>query len=338
MSPSTLHTMPAAGTEPASSNGVATASTRLEYEVVDVFTAHAFAGNPLAVVYGGDDLTTQQMLAMATEFNLSETAFPVALTAVDRSAGADYRLRIFTPGGEIPFAGHPTLGSAWALHQRGAVAAGGVVQACAAGLIRVRLPSEPDGPVELSAAPRDAARQLSEVDIADVVPLVALDAEDVAGPAYIAGCGLTWLYLQVSPEAVARARPSSVRLSEVGLDQTGLTDPMDGIDVFALDPASPDATGALSISSRVFVPGFGIPEDPATGSAAVGLGLALVAAGHARPDGETWYRIEQGVQMGRPSLLVGRVDATAGVATRAHVCGHVVPVAAGTIAVPPQRH
>jgi trans-2,3-dihydro-3-hydroxyanthranilate isomerase len=300
-----------------------------------VFTFRPFAGNPLAVVYGGDDLTTEQMLALASEFNLSETVFPVALTAADRAAGADYRVRILTPGGEIPFAGHPTLGSAWALRQRGDIPAGDVVQACGAGLIPVALPPEHDGPVELSALPRDAARRLSEAEVAMVVPLVGLDVEDVAGPAYVAGCGLTWLYLQVSPEAVVRARPSSARLVEVGLDQSGLSDPLDGIDVFALDPRSPDADGNLDVLSRVFVPGLGIAEDPATGSAAVGLGLTLVAAGHARPDGETWYRIAQGVEMGRPSLLTGRVDANAGLATCAYVSGHVVAVAAGTIAVPP---
>jgi trans-2,3-dihydro-3-hydroxyanthranilate isomerase len=308
---------------------------RLSYEVVDVFTARAFAGNPLAVVYGGDDLSGEQMLALATEFNLSETTFPVALTSADRAAGASYRLRIFTPGGEIPFAGHPTLGSAWALHQRGEIAAGHVVQSCGAGMIGVRVPDDRGDPLELSAVPRDKARELSSAELSAVVPLVGLTVDDVAGPGYVAGCGLTWLYLRVQPEAVARSRPSSVRLAEVALDQTGLTDPLDGIDVYALDPRWPDRDGELHVFSRVFVPGLGIPEDPATGSAAVGLGLALVAAGLAAPEGETRYRIEQGVEMGRPSLLNGRVEASAAVATRAFVSGHVVAVAAGTIAVPP---
>jgi trans-2,3-dihydro-3-hydroxyanthranilate isomerase len=308
---------------------------RLRYDVVDVFTARAFAGNPLAVVYGADDLSGDQMLALATEFNLSETTFPVALTDADRAAGADYRLRIFTPGGEIPFAGHPTLGSAWALRERGDVAAGDVVQACGAGLIEVRLPADPPEPVELSALPRDLARELSAAEMAAVAPLVGLSVDDLVGPGYVAGCGLTWVYVQVRPDALVRSRPSSVRLSEVALDQTGLTDPLDGIDVFAVDPHSPDPDGTLHVYSRVFVPGLGIAEDPATGSAAVGLGLVLVAAGLAAPDGATSYRIEQGVEMGRPSLLAGRVDAVAGLATKAYVGGCVVPVASGTITVPP---
>ncbi|MBA2560722.1 MAG: PhzF family phenazine biosynthesis protein [Propionibacteriales bacterium] len=308
---------------------------RLGYEVVDVFTARAFAGNPLAVVYGADRLSSEQMLSLATEFNLSETAFPLALTPADREAGADYRVRIFTPGGEVPFAGHPTLGTAWALRARGDIGGGDVTQACGAGLIAVHLPSDHTRPVALSAVARDAARELTPTEVADVVPLVGLTVDDVAGPAHVAGCGLTWLYLRVSPEAVSRARPSSTRLCEVSLNQSALTDPLDGIDVYAV-AARPAAAGDdLQVFSRVFVPGLGIPEDPATGSAAVGLGLALVAAGLAAADGQTSYRIEQGVEMGRPSLLIGRVEASNGLGRRAHVAGRVVPIATGTIAVPP---
>jgi trans-2,3-dihydro-3-hydroxyanthranilate isomerase len=308
---------------------------RLSYDVVDVFTARAFAGNPLAVVYGAEDLTGGQMLALATEFNLSETTFPVPLTGADRAAGADYRLRIFTPGGEIPFAGHPTIGSAWALRARGDLAALTVMQACGAGLIAVRLGSDPADTVELSASPRDPARMLSAAEVEAVTPLVGLSVEHVAGPAYVAGCGLTWLFLRVGASALARAVPSSTRLADVALDQSGLRDPIDGIDVYALAPAGPRGDDGLQIFSRVFVPGFGIAEDPATGSAAVGLGLALVAAGLAAPEGQTSYRIEQGIEMGRPSLLAARVEASHGVATRAYVAGQVVPIASGTIAVPP---
>jgi trans-2,3-dihydro-3-hydroxyanthranilate isomerase len=312
------------------------AQQRLAYDVVDVFTDRAFAGNPLAVVYGAEDLRGEQMLALAMEFNLSETTFPMPLTDADRAAGADYGLRIFTPGGEIPFAGHPTVGSAWALRARGDIAGIDVTQACGAGFIGVRLSTDPAGPVELSAVARDHAQALSPAEVEAVVPLVGLSPDDVAGPAYLAGCGLSWLYLRVHPEAVPRARPSGVRLADVAVDQSGLQDPMDGIDVYALAPdPAPSGDAGLHIVSRVFVPGLGIAEDPATGSAAVGLGLALVAAGLAAPEGSTSYRIGQGVEMGRPSLLNARVDAEDGIATRAYVAGQVVPVASGRIAVPP---
>ena len=327
--------MPADDLQTAPPDRVRPDGERLNYDVVDVFTDRAFAGNPLAVVYGAEALTGEQMLALASEFNLSETTFPVPLTPADRAAGADYRVRIFTPGGEIPFAGHPTIGTAWALQSRGELAGQAVTQACGAGLISVRLGSGPSDLVELSAAPSDHARMLTDSEVEAVVPLVGLSVDDVAGPAHLAGCGLTWLFLRVDPEALPRARPSSTRLADVALDQSGLKDPMDGIDVYALEPAGLRGDDRLHIFSRVFVPGFGIAEDPATGSAAVGLGLALTAAGVAAPEGETSYLIEQGVEMGRPSLLAARVEASRGVATRAHVAGQVVPIASGTIAVPP---
>lgn len=304
----------------------------LDYAVVDVFTGTAFAGNPLAVVFGADGLSTAQLQRIAAEFNLSEVTFPVALTAADRDAGADYRLRIFTPTAEIPFAGHPTLGTAWVLRDLGRLEAGERVQACGAGLIGVRIDLDPGGPVELSAVPRDHAHQVSDAEAAELAALAGLAPEDVVGPAYLAGCGLSWAYLEVSPAAVERARPSGRRFDEALVDVSMLLDPIDGVDVFALSRSTTD--GALEVSSRVFVPGYGIPEDPATGSAAAGLGLSLVAAGHAGPDGETAYRVTQGVAMGRPSALRGRVEASGGAATRVHVSGQVVPVARGRIRVP----
>jgi trans-2,3-dihydro-3-hydroxyanthranilate isomerase len=311
----------------------ATVARRLEYDVVDVFTDRAFAGNPLAVVYGTDGLSGEQLAALANEFHLSETAFPISLTSADREAGADYRVRIFTPDVEIPFAGHPTLGAAWALRRRGSLVDGDVVQACGAGLIDVHVPSEGNEPIELGASPRDPARALTAAEVAAVVPLVGLSVEDVVGSAHLAGCGLTWLYLPVRPDTVPRSQAGSVKLSQVAVDAGGLLDPLDGIDVYAVvSPGS--GSDEVQISSRVFIPGFGIPEDPATGSAAAGLGLVLVATGVAAPDGQTTYRVEQGRELGRPSVLGGRVQAAGGTATRVHVAGHVVHVASGTIATP----
>ena len=305
----------------------------LDYVVVDVFTSSAFAGNPLAVVFGAEGLSDDQLAAIAVEFNLSETTFPVPLTPADAAAGADYRLRIFTPAGEIPFAGHPTLGTAWVLRERGLVPPGSRLQACGAGLIGVALPNDRDAPVELSAPARDAARRLSDAEVLEVCGLVGLDPDDVAGPAYVAGCGLSWLYLRVAPQAVSRARPGARRVDEAVVDRTGLADPLEGVDVYAVESGS-SAGEPLLVSSRVFLPGFGIPEDPATGSAAVGLGLALVAAGLAAPDGPTSYEITQGVDMGRPSRLSGRVEAADGIGVRSSVAGQVVEVAAGRIRVP----
>src|SRR3954454_15038776 len=105
--------------------------TTLRYEVVDVFTDRPFAGNPLAVVYDADELAADQMQALAREFHLSETVFVLA----PRAAAATYRVRIFTPSAELPFAGHPSVGAAVTLLRAGRVAAGTVVQECGAGLL-----------------------------------------------------------------------------------------------------------------------------------------------------------------------------------------------------------
>jgi trans-2,3-dihydro-3-hydroxyanthranilate isomerase len=302
----------------------------LEYEIVDVFAGAAFAGNPLAVVYGADALDPSQMQSLAREFNLSETTFPVPATDDDEAAGADYRVRIFTPATEIPFAGHPTLGTAWALARRGDIGSGDRAQACGAGLIGLRIPVDGAEPVELSASPSDHARRLGADEAVELADLVSLGPSDIAGAAYAAGCGLTWTYLPIVEGALPRARAVGRALSETSIDLSDLRDPVDGIDVFVAAAGS----SGVSVRSRCFVPGFGIPEDPATGSAAAGLGLVLVAAGLAAPDGETPFEIEQGVDMGRPSALYGRVEASGGSATRVHIAGRVAPIARGTIRIP----
>jgi trans-2,3-dihydro-3-hydroxyanthranilate isomerase len=316
---------------------------QLSYDVVDVFTERAYAGNPLAVVYGAEGLQTSSLQSIAREFNLSETTFPLPLSAADREAGADYRLRIFTPGGEIPFAGHPTLGTAWALRAKGVMEPGKRIQSCPAGLIEVDVPEEPTDAVELQAAPRDLSAPLSQPSIAALLSSVGLEASDVVAPVYAAGCGLSFLHVPVQPDAVGRARASGVPLAELPVEVTGVSDPLDGVNVFALDgdgdaPSSgapaQGADGLLHVHARVFVPGLSVPEDPATGSAAVGLGVALAALGLADADGQTAYRIRQGAEMGRPSVLHGRVETRGGEAVKCSVAGNVVPVATGSLTPP----
>lgn len=297
----------------------------LSFDVVDVFTDRPFAGNQLAVVHGAGDLTTAQCLALAQEFGYSETTFPVP------RGEEEYVTRIFTPGGEIPFAGHPTLGTAWVLRSRGELGADSVVQHCGAGEIGVRF--LPQGDVELSAVPHDLAGPLDDALVAALLEDVGLSLSDVAGPAWLAGTGLTFVHLAVTEDAVGRARPSLTPLSEYAdrLAAVGATvDPVEGLNLHHVAGDDPE----LSVRSRVFVPGLDVAEDPATGSAAAGLGLALVAAGRLPEGGR--YTITQGVEMGRPSTLVGRVDVVSGSVERVHVAGGVQPVASGMIATPPR--
>jgi len=300
----------------------------LEYDVVDVFTDRPFAGNQLAVVHGAEELDTGQCLALAREFGYSETTFPS--TAAGAGAG-EYATRIFTPAGEIPFAGHPTLGTAWVLRSRGSLAGEEVAQLCGAGRVDVRF--HEGGRVELSATPRDVVGPLDDEVVGSLLADVGLSTSDLTGPVYAAGCGLTFVHLPVVAAAVSRATISNRPLSEYAdrlAAQGETSDPVEGINVAAVGGSAP----SLRVSSRVFVPGLSVPEDPATGSAAAGLGVALVAAGVLPAGGD--YVVTQGVEMGRPSTLYGRVEGDDGVAVRCHVAGHVQPVARGEIAVPPR--
>jgi len=238
-----------------------------------------------------------------------------------------YAVRIFTPGGEIPFAGHPTLGTAWVLRQHGRLSAGTVVQHCGAGDIEVQVPEEPGGQVRLRATPRDLSDPLDGEALAAAV---GLSRDDVAGEARVAGCGLSWVHLPVRMEALARCRPGS---GVESLLQRSEGDPVAGVNVYAVDGGAGPADGeTMAVRSRVFCPDVGVAEDPATGSAAVGLGIVLAAVG-LLPDGGD-YTIRQGVEMGRPSTLFAHVHAERGRASGCEVGGGVVSAAAGTIAVP----
>jgi trans-2,3-dihydro-3-hydroxyanthranilate isomerase len=296
------------------------------FVTLDVFTGEALAGNPLAVVLDSDGLDTAAMQAIAKEFNLSETTFPSVPSDGGAADGDAYDVRIFTPGGEIPFAGHPTLGTAWVLRQHGRIASGAVMQRCGVGDIAVEVPEDATGRLRLSAEPRDLVGPL---DAAAFAKTVGLSAEQVRGDVLAAGCGLTWVHLPVTAEVLEHCRGEAgleSALAQVPDGQPGL-DPVAGVNVYAVEDGSD-----VRVRSRVFCPDVGVVEDPATGSAAVGLGIALVARG-ALPRGGA-YTIRQGVEMGRPSTLYGRVDVADGRAVRCQVAGGVVSVASGTIAVP----
>lgn len=297
----------------------------LPYDIVDVFAERPFAGNQLAVVHGADDLNTAQRLAIAREFNFSETTFPSS--SVD---GGEYATRIFTPGGEIPFAGHPTLGTAWVLRSRGLLPPGNqVTQVCGAGRIGVRF--GPGDLVELSATPRDLFGPFDDELAGSLLRDVGLSSSDLAGPVWAGGCGLNFTHIPVVEGALAGARVSSRPLHQYDerFAVFGSHEPVDGVNVVEVT----GDTAELTVRARVFVPGLSVAEDPATGSAAAGLGLALVASGRLAEGGT--YEITQGVEMGRPSRLSGRVEASGGVATVCHVAGQVHPVGRGEIAVPP---
>jgi trans-2,3-dihydro-3-hydroxyanthranilate isomerase len=283
----------------------------LSYDIVDVFTDRPFAGNPLAVVFGADGLAAEQMQAIAREFNLSETVFVLPPTQPD----ATYRARIFTPAVELPFAGHPSVGCAVAQMWRGAFGAGQVVQECGAGLLPIRV--HEDARATLTGGTPTVGQEL------DPRPLLAatgLSDLDFAGPApRPAGCGLEFAYLSVRADAVARAATAPAVLRAHDIDQ---------VSVVSWDAQTRTA------HARVFVPELGVAEDPATGAAALGLGVWLVASGLLPADGESSYTVRQGAELLRPSTLECTVSASGGRAVTATVTGGVVPVARGEIATP----
>lgn len=281
----------------------------LRYDVVDVFTDRPYAGNPLAVVHGGLDLSTAQMQAIAAEFHLSETVFPLPPTG-----DADYRVRIFTPGRELPFAGHPSVGAAWVLARDGLISTGEVVQECGAGLLPVRVD---EYGAQVTGGASEVGPALDGAALAAAVGLSPADVVD-AVPAGVAGAGVPYAFLVVAPDAVARAEPDPAAVR-------ALTEGLVGLTVVSVDVA------ASAAHLRMFAPDVGVTEDPATGSAAVALAVFLVDRGVLAADGQTGFTVAQGAEMGRPSTLGVLVHADAGVAVRTSVWGTVTAVARGEL-------
>lgn len=220
------------------------------FKQVDVFTDVPFMGNPVAVVLDGNGLSTAQMQAVAAWTNLSETTFvcePV-------QAGADYRLRIFTPKSEIPFAGHPTLGSAWALLQSGLKpkTAGRLMQECGKGLVAVRIVGES----LFFELPEPGFASPGEAHLAKVAAALGVTADEIVLGSII-DVGPIWLTLQLrSAEEVTALKPDMALLAALG---NGL---WTGISVFG----TYEARSAPAIEVRSFAPGVGVPEDPVCGS------------------------------------------------------------------------
>ena len=284
-----------------------TAERTLAYEVVDVFTDRAFAGNPLAVVLDADDLSTEQLQSIAREFNLSETSFPMAADV----EGASYRLRIFTPAQELPFAGHPSVGAADVMLRLGRIPAGRIVQSCGAGLLPLEV-----GPDSVTLTGGEATWS-DPIEAAGLLHAVGLTAADLDGVPRRVGCGIDFTFLPVRADALARIDVDLRAVAAFG----GA-----GVSVFCWD--------GKAARARVFAAGAGVPEDPATGSAGVALGGYLVVSGLVGGDGTTPYEIQQGVEMGRPSLLHCTVTARSGKPVETTVSGSTVPVARGEIRVP----
>jgi trans-2,3-dihydro-3-hydroxyanthranilate isomerase len=298
---------------------------KLHFVTVDVFTGTQFAGNPLGVVLNAEGLSGGRMQAIAAEFNLAETTF--VLPPKDPANTAE--VRIFTPRYEMPFAGHPNVGTAFALARAGqsygrAVDGSSVTFEEKAGLVPIAIHREGatvTGARLASPQRLSVGAEIPSELIASACSLSVNDIETQNHRPCIASCGAPFILAEVKgraklAEATAR---SDVFMREVSKQ------PVTSIFIYTRV-----AEDGLDIRARMFAPHHGIPEDPATGSANVAL-IGLLAHLHAARDLRLSKTIAQGVEMGRPSLLKAEAEKKDGVVTATHIGGTCVPMMSGTI-------
>lgn len=301
---------------------------RLRFLQYDVFTREPFGGNQLAVFLEGDTLSDEKMQTIAREMNYSETTF--ILPPSDPKALC--RVRIFTPAAELPFAGHPVIGTTFALAQAGMIHAdeSPVTLQLGAGLVPVELLYE-DQQVSFVWMHQPIPRfEIWQGDAARLASALGLSTEDFDTdlPIERAIIGVNHVLVPIRTlDAIRRARPQPDLLEALNLPEHH-----PGCFLFTLDPV---ASGA-DIHARMFAPAMGIAEDPATGSAAGPLGVYLLRHGRLTPDetGQTRARLEQGVGMGRPSLLDIAISGSASHIEDVRVGGSSVLVIEGELLLP----
>lgn len=283
--------------------------TGLPFRQVDVFTAVPFKGNPVAVVLDGDSLSTARMQAIANWTNLSETTFVCAPT----HAQADYRLRIFTPRSELPFAGHPTIGSAHAVLRHGLKPKqpGQLAQECGKGLVMIEI----DGERLFLALPKPRLSEVSAAQSAELASALGIPAERI-GAAAVVDVGVAWITLQLTDaDLVRHLRPDLARVG--ALTPTGAA----GVTVFGLYGAG----ARLQLEVRSFAPAEGIAEDPVCGS---GNGCVAALVRQERLISAPTYVAGQGQCMGRD----GRVEVRYTDEGTIWLGGHVVTCVQGVLA------
>jgi trans-2,3-dihydro-3-hydroxyanthranilate isomerase len=302
---------------------------QLRFVTVDVFTSDQFSGNPLGVVLNAEGLTAEQMQSIAAEFNLSETTF----VRPPKDPAHTAEVRIFTPKGEMPFAGHPNVGTAFVLARAGEsygrpITGARVIFEEKAGLVPIYILR--DGATVTGAKLASPQRLSIGAEIpAELIASscgVALDQIETKNHRpIIASCGAAFILAELkSYAALKTAIPHA--------------------DVFRRDVAKYPVTSILlytqvdepsiDIRARMFAPQHNIPEDPATGSANVAL-IGLLAQLRKEADLSLWKTIAQGVEMGRASLLYAEATKQDGVVTATYIGGRCVPVMTGTIELIP---
>ena len=299
---------------------------QIPFVTVDVFTDRKFGGNPLAVVPDATALTGPQMQAIAGEFNLAETTF--VLPPQDPSHTA--QVRIFTPRAELPFAGHPNIGTAFVLAKEnervGRAVSDSMIFEEKAGLVRLSLFKEGASMVGARLAPPQSLSRSDDLDpevIAAACSLAVADIETANHRPCIASCGIPLAFVELKTRAaLASARPRTEVFTK-HLPAERIT----GILLYVHDQR-----GGFDLQVRMFAPLYGVPEDPATGSGNVAL-AGLLASLRAESDLILKLRIGQGVDMGRPSLLEAGAEKRGGKIIGMSIGGRCVPMMRGTLEV-----
>jgi trans-2,3-dihydro-3-hydroxyanthranilate isomerase len=322
----------------------------LRFRQVDVFADRPLAGNPLAVFLDADGLTDAEMQGLAREMNLSETTFVLRPTPAGREAGASFRLRIFMPAIELPFAGHPVIGSAWVLADEGRLKYAGpstVVRVeLGVGTLPVELSSDPAGTVDLITMTQGEPQVLAVLGPEERTELVEALGISTADLGWIAPDGTAYDAAAAPPSVVTTGFPYLVvplrgtgvlggLTAQRGASAAALITPRYGTDSLALVVGDATRTDEAAARVRVFCdPGTGILEDPATGSAAGPIGVVLGLLAGARATRRRLV-IEQGVELGRPSRLEVLVDFGAdGAPQLVRVAGRTVPILEGVAHLP----
>ncbi len=293
------------------------------YSTLDVFTDRPFGGNPLAVFCDQPELPTERMQAIAREFNLSETVFIVP----PRDRRALRRLRIFTPTREMQFAGHPTIGAVHTLLDAGiAGERNEFTLELEVGLVPIKVTRREGAAafLQLTAArvPETRGSAPSRAELAHMLGLEERDVLEDRDRAQAWSCGTPFLFVPVRDRAaLARAKPDSAAWSKA-LSGAWTTEAF----VFCRDP---ELAGS-HLRARMFAPELGVFEDPATGSAAAAFAGYLAAREPAGTGTHRWV-IEQGFEMGRPSILQVEADTSEGTVTAVRVGGTAVKMSEGTL-------
>jgi trans-2,3-dihydro-3-hydroxyanthranilate isomerase len=293
------------------------------YVTVDVFTDRAFGGNPLGVVLDAGGLSTAQMQAIAREFNYSETTF--VLPPADKAN--DAQVRIFTVNREIPFAGHPNVGTAFVLATLAAKPPVRLLFEEGAGLVPVEIVTEQGRVVSTEFTAPQTLKRMSQVSAEQAAALLSLTASDVRTDRHlpqVISVGLSFIAVELaSRDALRRAKPDAAAFER--------TFPCDGSDaVYFYTKDVPESEKPCDLQARMFHPGSsGLSEDPATGSATAAAAALLADLDDMR-DGELKLKLGQGVDMGRPSLLLTRVRKKNGAIESTHVGGGSVKMMEGT--------